>query len=1247
MRPTLVVRVVAFLAVLTVGPHAFCNELRLVESSEDAITVELVTDAYALESVERAGELFTRVQAAGYGATREPGLPRLPVKGALLGVPFGADVSLDILSVESEPLGPRRVEPAPTERIVAEGEFSVPVEDYVPDAAFYAGRSTFPPTVAELGFDTTFRHQRVIQIVLHPFQYSAATGELTLHRRVVVRLRLSGADRTQGMRPVLTDEPHWEAVYSGTVLNYAQAREWRARPEPRRVSLRAGPRAEAEAYRIEIDETGMYRLDFASLSDAGLAPTLDVDDVAIYQRSFDDVQADPFVETPLPIVVVDADENGVFDGSDYVIFYAQSYSDQFVVDGFEDRYETGNVYWLGSGEGLAARMEERPGWLGAGGLSSPSTFRDTLHFEEEVYYDPVPASGLVDVYLWTHFYREGGTTHDDYELPFEMPDMNPSGEILLRVKYYGDLPDDQHEMSVSIVNGQNVESPIGVYTFSGLTSTMSQHIYEPDPIPASYFTEDGNRLKTDGEGAYDGADLDWFELSYARDYEADGGRLAFTSASEEGVSQFDVSGFAAGDILAFDVTDPWNPVALTLQAENIEPDGPGYALLLQDDVAGFTRYEAAEPTGLLLPLSIERRDAANLGAREADMIIVSYDGFAAGVERLIAHRESEGFVVAHARLSEVYDEFGGGLPGPQALRNYFMYAFEEWERQPQFVLLVGDASEDTREILDTSTPNFMPTYLFFNGDDKIPASDQWYVRGPGPQYLPRMFIGRLPASGVGQLSNFVSKILAYEDYSPDDHWRNNNLFVADDVWKYLTLESLYQKYDYEGEFTDVSQRLADVTSASPARIDTTLFFLRRYTDPYHGDKTEGSISYAMQTADWVRNGGARADLLDLIREGAVLWNYEGHGHRYQLTHEQLFVASATSSTYDDVSRLDNADKPFIFLGFSCELSRFHYHSEGSSFDCVTEQMMQRDGGRGAVATYACTGVAFMDPNALLHEKVYEAFFTDPTPEGPASSYFWPRWSLGGTLAKATVKYLTDGGGTSLPETFVILGDPLLHIEFSPPTIQVAVDGEPHASGDFLEATGEIVEIVADVIDEVEIDPTTIEVEETDVGPVDPGDYTVKAIGDTLGQQSRWYRLTYRTPVREWSYDIRISAADVNGQSTAFVLHVAEGQRMLIRDVANHPNPFRDETSIIYLLNQSGADVRIRIFTVGGRLIRVIDDAPNDLNYNSYVWDGMDADGDVVASGVYLYVIEATAEDGSTASAPDGLGRMLKIAGLGR
>jgi len=78
-------------------------------------------------------------------------------------------------------------------------------------------------------------------------------------------------------------------------------------------------------------------------------------------------------------------------------------------------------------------------------------------------------------------------------------------------------------------------------------------------------------------------------------------------------------------------------------------------------------------------------------------------------------------------------------------------------------------------------------------------------------------------------------------------------------------------------------------------------------------------------------------------------------------------------------------------------------------------------------------------------------------------------------------------------------------------------------------------------------------------------------------------------------------------------------------VINFPNPMQDDTKFTYyLLNDDPADVSIKIYTVAGRLIKVIDSASNQIGYNETYWDGRDEFGDEIANGVYFYKIIAKA-----------------------
>jgi hypothetical protein len=82
------------------------------------------------------------------------------------------------------------------------------------------------------------------------------------------------------------------------------------------------------------------------------------------------------------------------------------------------------------------------------------------------------------------------------------------------------------------------------------------------------------------------------------------------------------------------------------------------------------------------------------------------------------------------------------------------------------------------------------------------------------------------------------------------------------------------------------------------------------------------------------------------------------------------------------------------------------------------------------------------------------------------------------------------------------------------------------------------------------------------------------------------------------------------------------------DVYNYPNPFTDVTNFTFQLTQVPDELKIKIYTVAGRLIKVLEAGSNDLktNFNSILWDGRDEDGDLIANGVYLYKIIARTND---------------------
>jgi flagellar hook assembly protein FlgD len=98
--------------------------------------------------------------------------------------------------------------------------------------------------------------------------------------------------------------------------------------------------------------------------------------------------------------------------------------------------------------------------------------------------------------------------------------------------------------------------------------------------------------------------------------------------------------------------------------------------------------------------------------------------------------------------------------------------------------------------------------------------------------------------------------------------------------------------------------------------------------------------------------------------------------------------------------------------------------------------------------------------------------------------------------------------------------------------------------------------------------------------------------------------------------------------TEFSLEIVGSSDLAIYDLLNYPNPMSHSTTFYFTLTQPTERFSLEIFTTAGRKIwtsdhfgLTADSYPNDAV--SVVWDGRDADGDRVATGVYIYKASAT------------------------
>ena len=148
---------------------------------------------------------------------------------------------------------------------------------------------------------------------------------------------------------------------------------------------------------------------------------------------------------------------------------------------------------------------------------------------------------------------------------------------------------------------------------------------------------------------------------------------------------------------------------------------------------------------------------------------------------------------------------------------------------------------------------------------------------------------------------------------------------------------------------------------------------------------------------------------------------------------------------------------------------------------------------------------------------------------------------------------------------------------------------------------------------------------------DPIDFTNYFTGD-LNAGGKSGEVNYKFDnLDQGNYSIKVKAWDVfnNFSSETVYFTVVNGNDLEIRDVYNYPNPFAGNTTFTFQRNQvDPADVKIKIYTVSGRLIRELEQDNIIDKFVRINWDGRDEDGNMIANGTYLYKVIVKNMDGN-------------------
>lgn len=566
---------------------------------------------------------------------------------------------------------------------------------------------------------------------------------------------------------------------------------------------------------------------------------------------------------------------------------------RFYAPAVASRYTRQDVYWLAAQpppQVATPALQMAPLVQGAAGFSLQA-----IRLEENLLYWPM--SGQEDPWFWKLYAAPAGE-----DFPFNLP---ASGELVgtatLQVALAGktSAPANPDHTARIVLNGQVV--------LEESWEAAGEKLLRVE-LPAGVLQRGENTLRLELPGLPDVAAevvyLDWVGVEYATTLVAQDDRLEFIAA--QGAMQ--LSGFS-GAVQIFDITDAQTPVLAQAEA------GP----ILNFTGQAGRRYLAVGPQGVLAPQSLQLPNLQpNLRdpALSADLLVVGPPDLLAALQPLLDWRTQHGVKTLAVPLPTVYDQFGGGVVSPDAIRE-LVRASQGWSQAPRSLLLLGDASFDPLGYQASAEINRLPVFFIFTEYGGETGTDLPFVDMDGDS-LPDLAVGRLPASTPQQVSDYAQKVIEYEGNQSPAGTRRLVVSVAD---------------GQEAGFALDAQTFMSLLPESYDRLEIA--------------PTAGTIDAAVQ----VRQAFERSPWLVA---------YFGHGSIQMWGKDKLF-------SVEDVSSLPKNPRAPIVVNMTCLAGLFIHPRQESLAEALLWQA-----GAGASAVLAPTSLTLAADQSHLSRALVQA-----------------------------------------------------------------------------------------------------------------------------------------------------------------------------------------------------------------------------------------------------------------------------------
>jgi hypothetical protein len=559
------------------------------------------------------------------------------------------------------------------------------------------------------------------------------------------------------------------------------------------------------------------------------------------------------------------------------------------------------TYFLVAGPSAGKRIQTRSARPVAGSVTTKN-YRTAFEQRQRTNYISDILNGEAENYWGAVLNTFADTT---YNFTLTGVDLTgPNASVLLKFQGFSL---DQHVVTVKL-NGETLANASGNST-SPFSASYS--------VPASFLREGTNTLvlRAAGPNSVEASLFDSVTVTYNRRFVAAENKIRFFTSNYR-LSKLE--GFTSPNIKVFDMTNETAPVLWTNL--NVIPEGNTYSVRMPSD-RGRSMYATVESAYLSSP-SITANDPQILrsASNAAKLVIIAYKDWMAEAENWANYRRNQGFTVKVIEVSEIFDEFNYGDLSSLSIRSFLNYAETNWSTNPDYVLLIGDASYDSRNYSGQGYRNYVPTKIVNTVFSETGSDD--YLADFNGDGLADMAIGRVAARTGQAVTNALAKVTTFESASP-------TLAARGALFAYDSYDS-----DNNYDFQAMSVRIRDQL---PGSTPTTM--IGRSDTPPPPATPQTLLVASMNT-------------------GKFVVNYTGHGTTGAWVSSAFFANST-------VSQLTNANNQSIFTMLTC-LNGYFLHPTSNS---LAETLVASTSG-GAVASWASTGKTTPDVQEVMATRFF-------------------------------------------------------------------------------------------------------------------------------------------------------------------------------------------------------------------------------------------------------------------------------------